>query len=116
MHGLGTSLQTSPLPSINGDAETTTIGNVLSRNGLAEDPWISLQGDHGAGIFNHQIIWGEADYAGPHTELLQAHDGINVFVSVAPVPEPSTWAMMILGFAGVGYLAYRRNRQATALA
>jgi hypothetical protein len=28
---------------------------------------------------------------------------------VAPVPEPSTWAMMILGFFGVGFLAYRRK-------
>jgi hypothetical protein len=25
------------------------------------------------------------------------------------VPEPSTWAMMILGFAGIGFLAYRRR-------
>jgi PEP-CTERM motif len=25
------------------------------------------------------------------------------------VPEPSTWAMMILGFLGVGFLAYRRK-------
>jgi hypothetical protein len=25
------------------------------------------------------------------------------------VPEPSTWAMMILGFAGVGFMAYRRK-------
>lgn len=33
----------------------------------------------------------------------------------AAVPEPSTWAMMILGFAGVGYLAYRRRSQATGL-
>ena len=30
---------------------------------------------------------------------------------VAAVPEPSTWAMMILGFAGVGFLAYRRRNQ-----
>lgn len=29
------------------------------------------------------------------------------------VPEPSTWAMMILGFAGIGFLAYRR-KNATA--
>jgi hypothetical protein len=34
----------------------------------------------------------------------------------AAVPEPSTWAMMILGFAGVGYMTYRRKRQTTALA
>jgi len=27
----------------------------------------------------------------------------------AAVPEPSTWAMMILGFCGLGFLAYRRK-------
>jgi PEP-CTERM motif len=26
------------------------------------------------------------------------------------VPEPSTWAMMLLGFAGLGYAGYRRRR------
>lgn len=30
------------------------------------------------------------------------------------VPEPATWAMMILGFAGVGFLAYRRRNQVQA--
>jgi len=29
----------------------------------------------------------------------------------AAAPEPSTWAMMILGFAGVGFLAYRRKNK-----
>lgn len=33
----------------------------------------------------------------------------------SPVPEPSTWAMMILGFAGVGFLAYRRRDQTASL-
>jgi hypothetical protein len=28
---------------------------------------------------------------------------------VSAVPEPSTWAMMILGFLGVGFVAYRRK-------
>jgi len=36
-------------------------------------------------------------------------------VSVAAVPEPSTWAMMILGFAGVGFMAYRRKQNRPAL-
>lgn len=31
--------------------------------------------------------------------------------AVSGVPEPSTWAMMILGFAGVGFMAYRRRNQ-----
>jgi hypothetical protein len=30
----------------------------------------------------------------------------------ASVPEPSTWAMMILGFAGIGFMAYRRSKPA----
>ncbi|MDR3464473.1 MAG: PEPxxWA-CTERM sorting domain-containing protein [Xanthobacteraceae bacterium] len=29
--------------------------------------------------------------------------------TVSAIPEPSTWAMMILGFAGVGVMAYRRS-------
>jgi PEP-CTERM motif-containing protein len=33
----------------------------------------------------------------------------------AAVPEPSTWAMMILGFMGVGFLAYRRKGRGPAL-
>jgi len=36
--------------------------------------------------------------------------GIGVIVSPG-VPEPSTWAMMILGFGGVGFMAYRRRTQ-----
>jgi hypothetical protein len=35
----------------------------------------------------------------------------NVLLATPAVPEPSTWAMMILGFAGVGFLAYRRRKQ-----
>jgi hypothetical protein len=27
------------------------------------------------------------------------------------VPEPSTWAMMILGFAGIGFMAYRKRNK-----
>jgi hypothetical protein len=34
--------------------------------------------------------------------------------TVGGVPEPSTWAMMLLGFAGVGFMAYRRKRQGGA--
>jgi hypothetical protein len=36
--------------------------------------------------------------------------------NVSPVPEPSTWAMMILGFAGVGFMAYRRKSKPALLA
>jgi hypothetical protein len=32
--------------------------------------------------------------------------------NISAVPEPATWAMMILGFLGVGFLAYRRKPSA----
>jgi hypothetical protein len=36
--------------------------------------------------------------------------------TLTPVPEPSTWAMMLLGFAGLGFAGYRKARSArTAL-
>ena len=31
--------------------------------------------------------------------------------NIGSVPEPSTWVMMILGFFGVGFMAYRRKSQ-----
>ena len=44
-----------------------------------------------------------------HMEIADA------FVAVATVPEPSTWAMMILGFAGIGFMAYRRRNKMAML-
>jgi hypothetical protein len=41
--------------------------------------------------------------------------GLNVQFLTAAVPEPSTWAMMILGFLGVGFVSYRRRRSGVAL-
>jgi hypothetical protein len=36
-------------------------------------------------------------------------EGTVSFDTVSAVPEPSTWAMMLLGFVAVGYGAYRRK-------
>jgi PEP-CTERM motif len=51
-------------------------------------------------------------------DFLEA-DVSNVTVTVSsssPVPEPSTWAMMLVGFAGFGLVAYRRGRVAASQA
>jgi hypothetical protein len=32
------------------------------------------------------------------------------------VPEPSTWAMLLLGFAGIGFMAYRRKHNTSVQA
>jgi hypothetical protein len=42
---------------------------------------------------------------------------VNAPVSeVAAVPEPSTWAMMLLGFAGIGFMASRRRPRPALMA
>ena len=44
--------------------------------------------------------------------ILQGGDGfLATTASISAVPEPSTWAMMLLGFCGLGFLAYRHKNQ-----
>jgi hypothetical protein len=50
---------------------------------------------------------GKGDIVGFYTT---ANDTVVGFVGT-PVPEPSTWAMMLAGFAGLGFLGYRKVRQ-----
>jgi von Hippel-Lindau disease tumor suppressor protein/PEP-CTERM motif-containing protein len=48
--------------------------------------------------------------------IAETASGVGVtpdIANIGSVPEPSTWAMMILGFAGVGFMAYRRSRKST---
>lgn len=40
----------------------------------------------------------------------------NVRLSVSGVPEASTWAMLMLGFAGLGLASYRSSRRSAAAA
>jgi hypothetical protein len=42
--------------------------------------------------------------------------GFQAFTPVIPeIPEPSTWAMMLLGCAGVGFVGYRRAKRGRAM-
>lgn len=40
----------------------------------------------------------------------------STYPTVAPAPEPSTWGMMALGFAGLGFAAWRRKAASAAAA
>ena len=48
--------------------------------------------------------------ADPGIQLLTPAD----FRPGSPAPEPSTWAMMLLGFAGLGFAGYRASRKTIA--
>jgi PEP-CTERM motif len=60
------------------------------------------------------VVKDQSDFAGSAGSADSSILG-NAF-SVRGVPEPSTWAMMVLGFAGLGYAAFRRNSKGRALA
>jgi PEP-CTERM motif len=65
---------------------------------------------------SHEITFafsrGETGFGrGPYFVL----DGVGLTAQVGAVPEPSTWAMMLLGFAGVGYGVYRRKKLAAVV-
>jgi hypothetical protein len=49
-------------------------------------------------------------------DVFPAIDNLSFGNGVSAVPEPSTWAMMILGFAGIGFMAYRRKSKPVLMA
>jgi uncharacterized protein (TIGR03118 family) len=64
------------------------------------------------------VFGGSGDDGNPNTLFFT--DGINsekdgLFGSIVAAPEPSTWAMMLLGFGGLGLLAARRRRASPAI-
>jgi hypothetical protein len=75
------------------------------------------------GTFNNLGITSNANFGSADNPYLQTSgsDGYNLqltqasplvsgaIFTIAAVPEPSTWAMMILGFLGVGFMAYRKK-------
>lgn len=50
--------------------------------------------------------------SGDHTDFLTVNSGSGI----GGVPEPATWAMMLFGFAGLGFLGYRQSRRNVSLA
>lgn len=54
------------------------------------------------GAANQDLIFSATRIDGDHASGLDN-------VTVAAVPEPTTWAMMIVGFLGLGFMAYRRR-------
>jgi len=62
-----------------------------------------------AGVNTLEIFYADREQVG-------AYLSVDASVTLtAAVPEPSTWAMMILGFAGLGFMAYRRKQNGPQL-
>ena len=95
--------------------DPTTIGDNTPANGLFD------QNSENLGFFPGAPLNFNPNASGIYTfdlKLYSAQDQLlgDVLIQVNAVPEPSTWAMLILGFAGVGFMAYRRKSQPAVLA
>ena len=64
----------------------------------------------GANATNTALIYGDYYFTEALLRLQNVLDGKPGWVLYSPVPEPSTWAMMLLGFAGLGFAGYRRAK------
>jgi hypothetical protein len=98
-------------------------------SGVALNPnslyWIEVRVDGGAivewgitddvsgpGVSGNYLAWSGTDdgfFLNDGVQPFAFDQALKMRVSDA-VPEPSTWAMMLLGFAVVGYAGYRRAR------
>nr|WP_249803765.1 choice-of-anchor K domain-containing protein [Bradyrhizobium zhengyangense] len=119
-----------------------TLGLVITPNGGvdpdADADYVNLPGTFTPSIFNiggtnytvklvgFENVVGDGFLASSGTQL-HVREGLSATAdlfaevtsdtsgTIGGVPEPSTWAMMILGFSGVGFMAYRRRNQSSAL-
>lgn len=53
---------------------------------------------------------------GVYTGFVDVNTGYAATITITSVPEASTWALMLLGFAGLGLAGYRASRKSAALA
>jgi hypothetical protein len=60
-------------------------------------------------IFSNGTYTGYFSYFGQTAAGFESTFGNPASVVVTAVPEPATWAMMVLGFLGIGLIAYRRH-------
>jgi PEP-CTERM motif len=74
---------------------------------------MTIYGAHGTGSHSdplaNQMVTISGLGAFTTATFTTTHNAFEFSLGATPVPEPSTWAMMTLGFAGLGYAAFRRN-------
>jgi PEP-CTERM motif len=66
-------------------------------------------------FLDNVVAGGQNEWSAGTINQALFYDGV-VTPGVGAVPEPSTWAMMILGFAGIGFMAYRRKSKPALMA
>jgi len=111
---LTTASEVFGLAGLSGNSATTGGGSIgLYFDALATLPVVPLLGSVLKGqAFGYDYILAAGTY---YLDFVQTGPGsltngrLTGDITVSAVPEPATWALMLLGFAGVGFAAYRRK-------
>ena len=77
-------------------------GGVSKFEVLGIDPGLGLDPDNATAFITDLTYEAAGNFTGTMTPV------------TVSVPEPSTWAMMLLGFAGLGFAGYRSTRRRAA--
>ncbi|HEY1863928.1 MAG TPA: PEP-CTERM sorting domain-containing protein [Roseiarcus sp.] len=88
-----------------------SLSNYFDLNPKGES--VLIDGFPGNGGTNTALIYGDYYFTEALLRLQNVLDGKPDWVLYSQVPEPSTWAMMLLGFAGMGFAGYRASRKTT---
>jgi PEP-CTERM motif len=115
-NGVGDQLQNGIFAGIGGAGTNWGIGTTIASGPVAPATFATTNtitpncgfGCGGFGTFN---VGGEdIEFTVAQETTVDTTTGMT-----SAVPEPSTWAMMILGFCGLGFMAYRRKQRGGAL-
>jgi fibronectin-binding autotransporter adhesin len=118
---------------VTGAAALDGLIDVTSKFGLATgDSFTIMELGSVTGDFSSFMYDGSACASGANLtwscangaefqEVFSGSDAVDLYLNVLKpgtptVPEPSTWAMIVIGFAGLGFLAGRRQMRATVAA
>jgi len=76
-------------------------------NGGVNNIYEGLRASFGCGAFGPAVCGTTGNFS--------SNDGADSFLAfdagvAPPVPEASTWAMMLLGFFGIGFMVYRKHK------
>jgi hypothetical protein len=106
--GINTSMSDAGIGSATASIGSPTGGNAgVPSSIFIPYTYVAQPGDNGNADFLLAIGPSGLDVHTVASEVQVSVDGVGA------VPEPSTWAMLVLGFAGIGFMAYRRKNEAT---
>jgi hypothetical protein len=83
---------------------TFGTGGVSEFEVLGISPSLALNPNNSTDFVTQLTFTGSGEFTGTMTPI------------TTDVPEPSTWEMMLLGFAGLGFIAFRRKSKPALLA